>query len=226
MKTEMATGAARHSLRFFYLRLRHLLWEDPYQDWFLATLVVINFLGSVYGYYWYYGQLLATPWFWWPFTPDSPLATTLFALALLLALWRRESGLLRLTAAVAVIKYGLWAMVIIADYWRSGAAVAPVEAGLWLSHLGMLVEGCLFLRHWPAAPWQFGLVALWLVLNDIVDYGLGLHPYLFQPGQEGLALYTATGISLATIIYLALAIKWSRQQEKQPGKTNSIYQER
>ncbi|MGI9861369.1 DUF1405 domain-containing protein [Moorella naiadis] len=210
----IATGSGQHFRQNFYFWLRHLLWEDPYQDWFLVTLLVINLLGSIYGYYWYHEQLLATPWFWWPFTPDSPLATTLFTLALFLALGRWESGLLRLVAAVAVMKYGLWAIVIITDFWRAGAAVTPVEAGLWLSHLGMLAEGYLFLRHWPAVPWQLGVIALWLIINDSVDYGLGLHPYLFRPDQEGLALVTATAISLAAILYLVWRIKWPSRAGK------------
>jgi uncharacterized membrane protein YpjA len=195
--------------------LKHLLWEAPYQNWFLITLAVVNLLGSIYGYYWYREQLASTPLIWWPFTPDSPLATTLFGLALLLALYRRESGLLRVVAAAAVIKYGLWAVVIISDYWLSGAPVTLVEAGLWLSHLGMMVEGFLFLRHWPVAPWQLALVVLWLGINDFVDYSLGMHPYLFSPGQESLALVTAAGLSLALSIYLAWIINWSRGQEKQ-----------
>ncbi|MDN5361247.1 MAG: hypothetical protein PWP70_294 [Moorella sp. (in: firmicutes)] len=210
----IVTSSRRHVWRDFYLWLRHLLWENPYQDWLLATLLMINLLGSIYGYYWYHEQLLATPWYWWPFTPDSPLATTLFTLALFLALGRRESGLLRLVAAIAVIKYGLWAMVIITDFWRAGAAVTPVEAGLWLSHLGMLVEGYLFLRHWPVVPWQLGVIAMWLIINDFVDYGVGLHPYLFLPGQEDLALVTAGAISLAAILYLVLRIKWPSRAGK------------
>jgi len=67
---------------------------------------------------------------------------------------------------------------------------------------------------WPVALWQLGLVALWLAVNDIVDYGLGLHPYLFRPGQEDLALVTASAISLAAILYLALLIKWPARAGK------------
>ncbi|WP_406677608.1 DUF1405 domain-containing protein [Moorella sp. ACPs] len=186
--------------------LKQLLWEAPYQNWFLVTLAVINLLGSIYGYYWYREQLASTPLIWWPFTPDSPLATTLFGLALIMACYRRESGLLRVVAAAAVIKYGLWAVVIISDYWLSGAPVTVVEAGLWLSHLGMMVEGFLFLRHWSVSSRQLALVVLWLGINDFVDYGLGMHPYLFSPGQESLALVTAITLSLALSFYLARAL--------------------
>ncbi|MBC7325036.1 MAG: DUF1405 domain-containing protein [Moorella sp. (in: Bacteria)] len=194
--------------------MKHLLWDDPYQGWFLLTLALINYLGSVYGYHWYREQLASTPLVWWPFTPDSPLATTLFALALTLAFYRRESPLLRLVAALATIKYGLWAVVLITDYWLATGQATAVEAGLWLSHLGMLAEGYLFLRHWPVSRCQLILLVLWLGLNDFVDYGLGMHPYLFTAGQESLALATAVSLSLALILYLARAINCPGGQEK------------
>ncbi|WP_258360920.1 DUF1405 domain-containing protein [Moorella sulfitireducens] len=199
----------------FFRWLKHLLWEAPYQNLFLVTLAAVNLLGSLYGYYWYREQLAETPLIWWPVTPDSPLATTLFGLAMILAYCRRESGFLRAVAAAAVIKYGLWAVIIISDYWLSGAPVTVVETGLWLSHLGMTVEGFLFLRHWPVSISQFVLVVLWLGVNDFVDYRLGLHPYLFSPGQENLALVTAVVLSLAlSLWYLFRAINWPRRQEK------------
>lgn len=195
-----------HYWQALYRWLKNLLLEDPCQEWFLLTLTAVNLMGSIYGYYWYAGQLASTPFIWWPFIPDSPLATTLFALALLLAYYRRENGALRLIAAAAVIKYGLWAVVVISDYWLAGAPLTAVEAGLWLSHLGMLIEGGLFLRHWPATRRQLPLVVLWLGLNDFIDYGLGLHPYLFSPGQEALALAAAASLSLGLILYLVWII--------------------
>ncbi|MGI6285829.1 DUF1405 domain-containing protein [Neomoorella humiferrea] len=173
-----------------------LLWEDPFEKWFLLSLVFINLAGSLYGYYWYREQLAHTPVIWWPFIPDSPLATTLFGLAVLFNYWEREGNLLQIIAAAAVIKYGLWAMIIISDFWLAGAPVTAVEAGLWLSHLGMVIEGCIFLRHWPVYLRDLFPAFLWLGLNDFVDYWLGMHPYLFAPGQEGLALFTAVLLSL------------------------------
>ncbi|MDN5344669.1 MAG: hypothetical protein PWQ18_780 [Clostridia bacterium] len=218
MKTGSLVNARQGWLPASGRWLQHLLWEAPCQGWFLLTLIIINLLGSVYGYYWYREQLASTPLIWWPFTPDSPLATTLFALALLLALSRRGNNFLQLLAAMAVIKYGLWAMVVISDYWLAGARVTAVEAGLWLSHLGMAAEGYLFLRHWRATPWQLALVALWLAINDYVDYGLGWHPYLFMPGQENLAQIAAVGLSLALILYLAGAIKMAAPAGKVEGR--------
>ncbi|MDK2820448.1 MAG: hypothetical protein PWP31_413 [Clostridia bacterium] len=51
----------------------------------------INIIGTIYGYYWYKEQLINTPLIWCFFTPDSPLSTTLFALALIFTLKSGES---------------------------------------------------------------------------------------------------------------------------------------
>lgn len=189
------------TVKGFFLRMKELLWDNPYRPWFLKTLFIINFLGSLYGYYWYHEQLAATPWFWWVFTPDSPLSTTLFATALALALMGKENNLLRLVAAASVIKYGLWACAVILDYWLQGAKVAPVETMLFLSHLGMAAEGYLFLRHWPLTFRQALLTGGWLLLNDYVDYVLGWHPYLFREDQVALAAVTAILLSGGLILY-------------------------
>lgn len=189
------------TVRGVFFWMRDLPWDNPYRPWFLKTLLVINFLGSLYGYYWYHEQLAATPWFWWVFTPDSPLSTTLFALVLALALIGRENNLLRLVAAASVIKYGLWACVVILDYWLQGAKVAPVEAMLFLSHLGMAAEGYLFLRHWSLTFREALLTGGWLLLNDYVDYVLGWHPYLFREDQVALAALTAVLLSGGFILY-------------------------
>lgn len=229
--------------------LKYLLWDNPFQPFFLKGLLIINFLGSLYGYYWYYDQLLATPWPWWIFTPDSPLSTSLFTLTLALLLsgkgasvksyegvrgreasapgrnsWNPETfafgsylggkvkGVLGLLACAALIKYGLWAVVVIGDYWIKGASVTWIEALLFLSHLGMAAQGYLFLRHWPFYLYQGFLVGIWLMLNDYVDYILGWHPYLFRGDQVPLAAATAIVLSVFWFLY-CLGRKMSRNTE-------------
>ena len=125
---------------------------------------------------------------------------------MIMAIRKRESSPLRLIAAIAVIKYGMWAVVLISDYWLSGAEVEVVEVGLWLSHLGMMAEGLIFIRHWPVSYGDLIPASGWLFLNDIVDYSLGMHPYLFSADQYNLALVIAVSLSLVAILYLGLAV--------------------
>lgn len=168
----------------------------------MRPLLLINLLGSVYGYYWYRFQLAATPLYAWPFVPDSPLATTLFALALLVPPDARYGRPLRAAACAVCIKYGLWAMVVIGHYWWLGGRLTPTEAMLWLSHLGMAVQGLIFLLPLRPGTVTVTVVGLWLVLNDVLDYAAGLHPYLFAPGQELTAGLTAALLSGGLLLLL------------------------
>jgi uncharacterized membrane protein YpjA len=166
-------------------------WRDPWQPRFTIPLVLINALGSVYGYYWYHEQLAATPYHLWLFVSDSPLSSTLFTLALLI----RGNGPLRrlfqVVAFTAAIKYGLWAIVIITDYWVLYKNVEYTEIMLWVSHLGLAAEGIIFLKTMQFERVISYIAGIWMLLNDIMDYYTGLHPYLFASGQELLAMITA-----------------------------------
>lgn len=190
-------------------RLWRELWENPRQGRFIKPLLAINFLGSIYGYIWYKGQLSETPAAVWLFVPDSPLATTFFALVMFLALYGICNNFLGALAFTACIKYGLWAVALITHYWYSGGEVRPEEAMLWLSHLGMALEGWIFLRFLRVTGGVAMGIVLWMGINDFVDYAGGLHPYLFMPGQLGLAAASALGLTF--MLGLALIIKSRRR---------------
>lgn len=151
---------------------------------FLKVILIINIGGSIYGYYWYRSQLLSTPLRYWIFVPDSPLSTTLFALALFFFLLRRkELPLLSYLAVITVIKYGLWAVFVNTHYWLISGQLQGIEIMLWLSHLGMAMEGMIYLRFFSPDFGEWGIVSFWMILNDYVDYAWELHPYLYMEEQ-------------------------------------------
>jgi len=178
-----------------------LLVRNPFRRWFLITLVVVNLLGSVYGYYWYSGQLSHTPVELWLFTFDSPLSTTLFALALLGLLFHKENKLLQLIAYTGVIKFGIWAAVVILHFWATGGSPTPIVTFLLLSHFGMALEGWVFIRHLYVPPIHVFLLALWLGAGDYLDYIVGIHPYLYAGNQFNVAAVTAIFLSVSLVIY-------------------------
>lgn len=49
---------------------------------FMTLLLIINIVGTIYGYYWYGWQLKETPAIFLPFVPDSPTASLFFVLVL------------------------------------------------------------------------------------------------------------------------------------------------
>ena len=77
----------------------------------LLFLLVVNILGTIYGFIWYGNQLKETLPIFWPFVPDSPMAS-LFCLCFNRFLIKRNWGLIEALAIVTLIKYGIWAVVV------------------------------------------------------------------------------------------------------------------
>ncbi|MCL5057404.1 MAG: DUF1405 domain-containing protein [Actinobacteria bacterium] len=192
--------------------------SNPWQPRYILLILAINIPGSVYGYYWYAEQLASTPKRLLLFVPDSPLATTLLSFVLILALLGHRNLFFSLLALAACIKYGLWAAVVISDFWLGGGAVGWETVLLWFSHLGMAAQGVIYMR---AGPFVFpargmaraaAVVSAWMLLNDFMDYHLGIHPYLYYYGQEPMAAVSAWGLSATVIIYIFIifgkSVRW------------------
>src|SRR5690554_5519335 len=102
---------------------RHVLW----------LLFTINALGTVYGFMWYAQQMANTmasdkPWL-VLFVPDSPTASLLFTITLLFLLRDQYAGnrlehsarsIIEVLAVVTSVKYGIWAVVMIAAGYAQG----------------------------------------------------------------------------------------------------------
>ena len=191
-----------------FLRLFEVF-KRPFERWFLITLVVINFFGSIYGYYWYRYQLAHNSLNFWPIIPDSPRSTTFLMIALLIFLigskktWQRTAWFQAL-AYTGVIKYGIWAVAMITQSWIMGDPVNFTDVMLWFSHLGMAAQGVVFLRHLEMNYGTIFIPAVWMVFNDYMDYVYGFHPYLFSSGQVLYAMLTAVGLTLILLISLLM----------------------
>ncbi len=153
------------------------------ERWFLWALFIINFLGTIYGFYWYRFQLAATSWKLDVFVPDSPTASLFFTGVLLLFLLKKQNALLEALAAITLFKYGIWAVVMI--IWD--AALSPVgfipsltweHYMLMVSHLGMALQAVLYAPYFIYRYREIVIVSIWTLLNDALDYGLDIHPWL------------------------------------------------
>jgi len=188
--------------------------KDPWQVKYLRLILIINFFGSIYGYYWYAGQLAATDKRLWLFVPDSPLATTMLAIVLALSLIGFRKSLLTVVACTACIKYGLWAVIVIADAWLRGGQVHWEEVMLWVSHLGMAAQGLVYLWWEVGAraergdmPFAGGVVvftAAWMGVNDFFDYYLDIYPYLYMKDQRLMAEVAV--VLLTSLIILSMVL--------------------
>ncbi|MTI80504.1 MAG: DUF1405 domain-containing protein [Firmicutes bacterium] len=178
------------------------LWQNPWHPGFVLVLIIINFFGSLYGYYWYQQQLLSTPIYYWPVVPDSPLSTTLFALALLSVLLGWRFPILMAVALTTCIKYGLWAVALISHYWIMHGDIQWMIVMLWVSHLGMVAQAVWYWRS-MFIPTGAALVAGgWMFFNDAMDYILGLHPYLYASDQLSFAAVSAVLFSVALSVII------------------------
>ena len=172
----------------------------------LKILIVINFLGTLWGFWWYHLQLLNTPVVWWPLVPDSPFASASFTVLLILLLYNKQIPWFHLFASFISIKYGIWAVLVIGDYWRHGGPVRLMEIMLLLSHLGMAAEAIIYLPFSVYGKFSYMPFVLFTLLNDFADYVFDKHPYFFYNGQETFGMMSALTLSavLACAAYLCV----------------------
>ncbi|WP_096202315.1 DUF1405 domain-containing protein [Bacillus sp. FJAT-45350] len=155
--------------------------------WVLATLFIINFFGTLYGYWWYVGQLTITPSHFLLFVPDSPTASLFFLFVILAFLAGRNIGLLEALAAVTLIKYGLWAVVMNVAAGVAGATLGWQNYMLIASHFGMALQAVLYAPFYRIKVWHLLVVAVWTLHNDVIDYVYMMHPWVSSSLNEYVA---------------------------------------
>jgi uncharacterized membrane protein YpjA len=175
----------------------------------LSPLVVTaiftgNGIGVVAGMiYWYGDQLRVSPWWLWPFIPDSPLSTFWMLPALALILWRQPGWpLFNAYAAFGVIKYGLWTVVFWALYWLNGGSLHLESISMSVTHLIMVMQGLLLLGFTRLTPGVALGLGAWFLFNDWLDFG----PMRLRPGlPPGVSVTTMMGVTVALTVLITLA---------------------
>jgi uncharacterized membrane protein YpjA len=170
-----------------FLTSRRMLW----------ILFWVNLLGTIYGYEWYWNQMQETvadkPLWLVFFVPDSPTASFFFTLTLVYLLidsyikptpynTNKAADLIRGTveglAVMASFKYGIWAVAVILLGAFKGEPINWQDWMLSLSHGGMAIEALLFLRFFRIKWFGLGVAALWILVNDYIDYSYAVFPWL------------------------------------------------
>jgi uncharacterized membrane protein YpjA len=199
-----------------FLTSRPMLW----------LLFVVNALGTVYGYIWYWQQIEYTienhPLWQVIFVPDSPTASLFFTLSLLYLLFpvlnRQTSALIWIRpliealAVVTSLKYGLWAVTMIAAGAAQGDQLQWEHYMLIVSHLGMAVEGLLFVRFMMFGRLAAFIALLWLLWNDAVDYTYGVFPWLpkeLEDDLNAIQIFTI-GLSVFSLLVTWLTLRFRK----------------
>ncbi len=125
-----------------------------------------------------------------PFVPDSPTASLFFTLALAFLIFDRFRGgqrtgrfawlrgLIEALAVITSVKYGIWAVAMIIDGAIQGTPLVWEHWMLMVSHSSMALEALLYARFFRMKWMNIAIAAAWTLLNDFIDYGLGVFPWL------------------------------------------------
>lgn len=194
---------------------RLILWLGKPSTLFL--LILINGIGTLYGYYWYRNQLASTEtWYLLPFVPDSPTASLFFTVFLLLFLFQKRSGLIEAFAAVTLVKYGTWAVLMLVWTGLLGGQLNWTHYMLIVSHLGMALEALLYIPYFRFNYFHLALVAVWVFLNDLLDYTIPIFPWLdpvLHPFLPYIFLITV-GLSAASLVVFYFTVVKQNQAKK------------
>ncbi|WP_253737098.1 DUF1405 domain-containing protein [Halohasta salina] len=181
----------------------------------LVALLVVTATAFLVGVRFYVDTMPGVPTLLWPLYADSPTAIALVTLSLATLLPNLGSRLreapinrplayLHTLAFVWLVKYGLWTAIALNlrperyvgfdpaalyDYWFIiGTHLLFVLLAFAILHYGRTTKGAL------------GLSLLLLGVNDLVDYGFGLHPPLrYEPGGVLPSLTVALSVGVVAL---------------------------
>ncbi|WP_413380547.1 DUF1405 domain-containing protein [Alkalihalobacillus sp. 1P02AB] len=178
----------------------------------LILLLIINVPGTIYGFYWYWGQLQNTPPSFYIFVPDSPTASLFFVFVLIAFLMKRNWPIIEALAAVTLIKYGIWAVVMNAATGMLGGSLNWQHYMLIFSHAGMALQAIIYSPYFRIKMWHLVVAAIWTLHNDFIDYYFGMHPYLsshLMPHLDSVMVFTVSlsVFSILTVYYLSVRSK-------------------
>ncbi|MFD2214257.1 DUF1405 domain-containing protein [Metabacillus endolithicus] len=151
---------------------QYLLGQKP----IIFIMILINFFGTVYGYYWYRYQLADTPAHFYIFVPDSPTASLFFLIVVAAFLMKKNLPLIEALAIVTLFKYGIWAVIMNLLVLLVNGSLPWEGYMLIASHFGMAIQGILYAPYYRFKAWHLIVAAIWTLHNDVIDYVFGMMP--------------------------------------------------
>lgn len=171
----------------------------------IVALAIINFVGFLYGIYYYNYQLGITPVYLWIFTLDSPLPVLLFVfVAYFLYYSKKMPQWLLFLTIVGLVKYGLWTALVIILFRDYFFGFAPLIYAINLPlHIGMVLEGAVLVTKLKPKIFDFAIVLTFFLINDIMDYFFGTLPTIPSAYNSYLLVESiAVTILLPILLYM------------------------
>ncbi|MFA5076821.1 MAG: DUF1405 domain-containing protein [Candidatus Micrarchaeia archaeon] len=167
----------------------------------LLLLIGANMFGFLVGMLTYYDQMVKISPLLWIFIPDCPLYVLL---ASLFYIGVFKNDLLRCITAMGLLKYGIWTEFVLLGY---GKYMDSQGFGMLLAveHVGMILQFFLISKNFDK---KILLLATgWFLLNDYMDYGIGLHPYVPNIDLQLVMAFTIA-LSLLIPVFTYATGKW------------------
>jgi len=188
----------------------------------LVALLLVNAVAVLVGIRFYVAEMVAVPTALWPVFTDSPVALALAMLSLATLLPAAGGNLedvpsnlplayLHTLAFVWLVKMGLWTALALGlgfDHYYP----APWDFfGIILTHLAFVGQAFLVSHYGRTTRGALAFALVLALVNDALDYGLGVHPPLrYDPG---IALVAGTVVLSVGAVALA-ARSLPRQSER------------
>ncbi len=197
---------------------RRYLERAPSLLWLLGA----NLLAVLVGVRFYVESMSEVHTFLWPLYLDSAVAVGLMALSLCTLLpligeplgrvpTNRALAYLHTIAFVWLVKFGLWTIAVLVVGWSAYFPAVWGFFGIIVTHLLFVAEAYLIPHYGRTTPGALATALGLALLNDLVDYGFGLHPPLeFDPGL-GVPLISVT------LSFLAVGLAWRAFIRLEPG---------
>lgn len=180
------------------------LWAILISKVFLIALLIVNVLGSAYGYIWYGSQLAETKPIFLIFVPDSPTATLFFSIAIIGWLFKKHFRLFEVLALVTLIKYGVWAVVMNLMVLNELGSIGFTGWMLVVSHGLMAIQGLLYMPMYDFKAIHIIVTAIWTLHDVVIDYVFKQMPsyHMLNQYMDGIGYFTFW----LSIVCLLLAI--------------------
>lgn len=198
----------------------------------LGVLIGAQLVGIVFGFLWYRSQMMRSFIYFWPFIADSPLAATLFAIALVYAFRSgrfrgkrppsRLAPYLSASGIMWLIQYGVWCVGTLSFEWLLAGKLTGEGYALLLVHGAMVMEAVALMNWHPSFRFSYrhlAFAATSLYLHDFVDYVYNTYPFL--PRFSMLPLVTVGTPILTTGLFILLwrrVAVWQRQYHLNPNE--------
>lgn len=160
----------------------------------IALLILINFFGFLVGMIVYYQQMVVVNPIFWIFIPDCPLYVMLASIVYMKMF---RNNLFKMITAAGLLKYGVWTIFTLSyysDYFLSNW----FGWLLMIEHIGMTFQFLLVTKKFEKK--ELFVAIGWFLLNDYVDYILGMHPYIPSSDWRAVGAFATAGSVLAPLI--------------------------